>query len=120
MSSNGYDLVWEDTFSRDGPVDRSKWDFDVGTGDNGWGNVFSAQVFTIKYPKILGNQEAQYYTDRVENVRCQGQRLIIEARREDYGGRCFTSARLKSKEAWTYGRLQVCLENVRSCFNHIS
>ncbi|CAF4217260.1 unnamed protein product, partial [Rotaria magnacalcarata] len=35
------------------------------------------------------------------------QRLIIEARREDYGGQRFTSARLKSKHAWTYGRLQI-------------
>lgn len=56
---------------------------------------------------MVGNQELQYYTDRVENVRCEGQRLIIEARREDYGGHRFTSARLKSKSSWTYGRLQV-------------
>ncbi|CAF4200409.1 unnamed protein product, partial [Rotaria magnacalcarata] len=55
---------------------------------------------------MIGNQEAQYYTDRIENARYQGQRLIIEARREDYGGQRFTSARLKSKHAWTYGRLQ--------------
>ena len=59
---------------------------------------------------ILGNREAQYYTDRLENVRCEGQRLIVEARREDYGGQRFTSARLKSKNTWTYGRLQVCLK----------
>ncbi|CAM4830302.1 unnamed protein product [Rotaria magnacalcarata] len=90
MSNNEYYLVWEDTFSHDGPVDRNKWDFDTGTGGNGW-----------------GNQEAQYYTDRIENARYQGQRLIIEARREDYGGQRFTSARLKSKHAWTYGRLQI-------------
>ncbi|CAF3338602.1 unnamed protein product [Rotaria socialis] len=89
MSNNEYHLVWEDSFSHDGPVDRNKWDFDTGTGGNDW-----------------GNQEAQYYTDRIENARYQGQRLIIEARREDYGGQRFTSARLKSKSAWTYGRLQ--------------
>ncbi|CAF5023108.1 unnamed protein product [Rotaria magnacalcarata] len=102
MSNNEYYLVWEDTFSHGGPVDRYKWDFDTGTGGNGW-----------------GNQEAQYYTDRIENARYQGQRLIIEARREDYGGQRFTSARLKSKHAWTYGRLQVCCEHFRSCFNDI-
>lgn len=61
----------------------------------------------MKYSKILGNQEAQYYTDRLKNVRCEDQRLIIEAHREDYEGRQFTSARLKSKNNWTYGRLQV-------------
>ncbi|CAF3776418.1 unnamed protein product [Rotaria sp. Silwood1] len=83
MSTDGYRLTWEDIFSQDGPVDRNKWDFDVG-----------------------GNNEAQYYTDRYENARCEGQRLIIEARREDYGGRQYTSARLKSRNAWTYGLLQ--------------
>ncbi|CAF3470827.1 unnamed protein product [Rotaria sp. Silwood2] len=89
MSMDEYRLIWEDIFLQDGSVDRNKWDFDIGAGNNGW-----------------GNQEAQYYTDRLENVRCEGQRLIIEARREDYGGCRFTSARLKSKSAWTYGRLQ--------------
>ncbi|CAF2504873.1 unnamed protein product [Rotaria sp. Silwood2] len=68
------------------------------------GVVYSLHNYLLfKYPKILGNQEAQYYTDRVENVGCQGRRLIIEARREDYGGCHFASARLKSKNAWTYG-----------------
>jgi len=73
---------------------------------------FLHNYLLLKYSKIIGNQESQYYTDRVENVRCEGQRLIIEARREEYGGQRFTSARLKSKNAWTYGRLQVCLNTI--------
>ncbi|CAF1015991.1 unnamed protein product [Adineta ricciae] len=78
MASNQYRLVWEDQFSDDGPVDRNRLDFDIGTGDNGW-----------------GNQEVQFYTDRTENARCENQRLIIEAHCEDYQGQQFTSARLK-------------------------
>ncbi|CAF1644284.1 unnamed protein product, partial [Didymodactylos carnosus] len=87
--------VWEDNFDWDGGVDRSKWDFDDGGG--GWGN----------------NEEQYYTTDRRENARCEkfpgsaNGRLIIEARKEGWGNRRFTSARLKSKAKWTYGRLQV-------------
>jgi len=33
--------------------------------------------------------------------------LHVEARRENYDGCRFTSARLKLKASWTYGRLQV-------------
>ncbi|UJR11625.1 hypothetical protein I4U23_015806 [Adineta vaga] len=89
MSKEGYRLVWEDNFSQNGPVDRNKWDFDIGTGNNGW-----------------GSQQAQFYTGRTQNVRCENQRLIIEAHREYFRGQQFTSARLKSKWSWTYGRLQ--------------
>ncbi|CAF1439620.1 unnamed protein product [Adineta steineri] len=89
MSNKNYRLVWEDNFSHDGPVNPEKWEFDIGTGNNGW-----------------GNQEVQYDTDRIENARCENQRLIIEAHRENYQDQKFTSARLKSKASWTYGRLQ--------------
>ncbi|CAF3483169.1 unnamed protein product [Rotaria sp. Silwood1] len=87
--------VWEDNFDWDGGIDRNKWEYDV--GGHGW-----------------GNNEEQFYTEnRLENARCErfpgspNGRLIIEARKESYGGRRFTSARLKSKAKWTYGRLQI-------------
>ncbi|CAF3842639.1 unnamed protein product, partial [Rotaria magnacalcarata] len=87
--------VWEDNFDWDGGIDLNKWEFDV--GGHGW-----------------GNNENQFYTqNRIENARCErfpgsaNGRLIIEARKEDYGGSRFTSARLKSKVKWTYGRLQI-------------
>ena len=84
---------------------------------------------------MLGNNEAQFYRkNRRDNSRCElfpgssNGRLIIEAhkvRREGpfssmnssnrmklghqrkFRGSRFTSARLKSKASWTYGRLQV-------------
>ncbi len=70
------DRVWSDEF--DGPdIDTSIWTFDIGGG--GW-----------------GNNELQYYTDRTENARIENGCLIIEAHREEYGGKSYTSARLKT------------------------
>ncbi|CAF1430977.1 unnamed protein product [Adineta ricciae] len=89
------DRLWEDEFNSEGTVDQNKWDFDV--GGNGW-----------------NHHEKQYYTqNRAQNARCenfpgsQNGRLIIEAHKETYDKNNFTSARLKSKKSWTYGRLQV-------------
>lgn len=84
-------LVWADEFDRDGLPDPARWGYDV--GGHGW-----------------GNQELQFYTGaRRENARVEGGRLIIEARREDWQGARFTSARLVSKGLgdWTYGRIDV-------------
>lgn len=86
-----WQLVWADEFDYCGLPDPAKWGYDVG-GD-GW-----------------GNQELQYYTERrKENARVENGRLIIEARRDKWGGHEYTSARLvtKGKGDWTYGRFEV-------------
>ena len=86
-----YRLVWSDEFDRDGAPDASHWSYDV--GGQGW-----------------GNNELQFYTDnRRENARVEGGHLVIEARREAWQGRDYTSARLitKGKGDWTYGRIEV-------------
>ena len=44
-------LVWADEFDVDGAPNPANWTYDLGTGDNGW-----------------GNQESQFYTDNAENV----------------------------------------------------
>ena len=89
-----YTLVWQDEF--DGAAgqtpDSSKWLFDLGTGDNGW-----------------GNKELQYYTERSENASLDGNgNLLITARRESFGGQPFTSARIKTQGLLeqTYGRFE--------------
>ena len=90
-SPSGWALVWSDEFDSQGLPDASKWGYDV--GGSGW-----------------GNGEAQYYTEaRTENARVENGNLVIEARREAYGGKSYTSARLVSrgKGDWTYGRMQV-------------
>jgi beta-glucanase (GH16 family) len=86
-----YRLVWSDEFERDGAPDDTRWNYDV--GGHGW-----------------GNDELQFYTaDRRENARVEGGHLVIEARREPWHGRSYTSARLtsKGKGDWTYGRIEV-------------
>lgn len=85
-------LVWSDEFNTDGAPDPSKWGYNIGTGDNGWGNA-----------------ELQYYTNRPENAVVQGGMLKIRARKENYNGSTFTSARLltKGKFDFKYGRVEV-------------
>jgi beta-glucanase (GH16 family) len=84
-------LVWSDEFDTPGLPDASKWTYDV--GGSGW-----------------GNNELQYYTeDRLENARIEDGVLIIEAIRETYQNREYTSARLVStgEGSWLYGRFEI-------------
>ncbi len=87
----GWTLVWSDEFAQpDGsPPDSAKWTYDIGA--SGW-----------------GNNEWQYYTSRTNNARIENGQLIIEARKENYSGANYTSARLKTqgKAAWRYGRIE--------------
>jgi len=85
-------LVWHDEF--DGTaLDTTKWVRE--TGGNGWGNA-----------------ELEYYTNRVENARVANGYLVIEARREAFGNRAYTSARLKTQGfgAWQYGRIEARIQ----------
>ncbi len=86
-----YQLVWSDEFNGNGVPDTTKWRYDV--GGNGW-----------------GNNELEYYTNaRPENARIVNGELVIEARKENFGGRNYTSARLltKGKAQWTYGKFEI-------------
>ena len=55
------------------------------------------------------NGESQTYTTRTENVRIEGNELIIQARAESMNGKNYTSARINTKDsfAFTYGTLEV-------------
>ncbi|HET9527900.1 MAG TPA: glycoside hydrolase family 16 protein [Pyrinomonadaceae bacterium] len=86
-----WQLVWADEFNYTGLPDRAKWSYDA--GGHGW-----------------GNKELQYYTTRrKENARVENGLLTIEARRENWQNREYTSARLVSRTNgdWTYGRFEV-------------
>jgi beta-glucanase (GH16 family) len=86
-----WQLVWFDEFDYTGLPDQNKWGYDI--GGHGW-----------------GNQELQFYTERrAENARVQNGMLIIEARKENFNGMEYTSARLitKGKGDWTYGRFEI-------------
>jgi len=85
-------LVFSDEFNTNGPPDPAKWGYDIGTGSGGW-----------------GNNELQYYTNRPENAIVQGGVLKINAIKESYLGSAYTSARLlsKNKYSFKYGRIEV-------------
>jgi len=83
-------LVWSDEFDKAGLPDPAKWKYDV--GGSGW-----------------GNNELQFYTDkRAENARVEDGKLIIEAKKQDFQNRKYTSARLLTagKQSWKYGRIE--------------
>lgn len=83
---------WADEFDYEGLPDEEKWDYDVGSLHNGW-----------------GNQELQYYTEkRLENVRVGDGVLRITALKELHEGMDYTSARLVSrgKDDFLYGRFE--------------
>jgi beta-glucanase (GH16 family) len=89
----GWELVWNDEFNA-AQIDLSRWEHEV----NGHGG---------------GNNELQYYTDRVENSFIEDGKLVIRALRENYSGpdgeRDYTSARLRTanKGDWKYGRFEI-------------
>jgi beta-glucanase (GH16 family) len=85
-------LVWADEFDVDGAPNPANWSYDMGTGTDGW-----------------GNQEAQFYRDISENVQVTNGNLVITARAETFGGRDYTSARIKTenKFEFTYGKVEV-------------
>ncbi|MDY3351419.1 glycoside hydrolase family 16 protein [Riemerella anatipestifer] len=89
-----WELVWSDEFSGESGVlpDETKWTYDIGMGENGW-----------------GNQELQYYTNRPENVSLDGSgNLVITAKKENYSGAAYTSARIKTQGLFshTYGKIE--------------
>jgi beta-glucanase (GH16 family) len=86
-----WQLVWSDEFNYTGLPDPAKWNYDSGGG--GW-----------------GNNELEFYTvRRPENARVENGHLIIEARKEKWENRNYTSARLvtKGKGDWKFGRIEV-------------
>lgn len=87
-----YTLVWSDEFNVDGSPCPENWSYDIGTGENGW-----------------GNGEAQYYTDREDNAIVENGVLKIIAKKEEYQGSTYTSARLKTQDIFEfqYGRVDV-------------
>ena len=85
-------LVWSDEFDKNGAPDPTKWIYDIGTGSSGW-----------------GNNELQYYTNRLENAVVENGILKIKAIKENFSGSAYTSARLltRGKYEFKYGTVEV-------------
>ncbi len=88
-------LVWSDEFENDGPADSSKW--------------FHQTI--IPNGKSWYNNEIQHYTNRTENAYVKNGSLFIVAKKETYSdqgiSKNYTSARLNSTFAFTYGRVEI-------------
>jgi beta-glucanase (GH16 family) len=84
-------LVMQDEFDKSGAPDPNLWGFEIGRGQNGW-----------------GNNELQFYTDRSKNVTVKDGMLVITAEKESFSGADYTSARLitKGKFEQAYGRFE--------------
>lgn len=83
-------MVWSDEFDLPGAPDASKWGYDVGAG--GW-----------------GNNESQHYTNRLDNAVVSNGTLKIIAKAESFSGSNYTSARLlsRNKFSFKYGKIEV-------------
>ncbi len=81
-----YTLVWSDEF--DGEQLSDNWNYDI--GGTGW-----------------GNNELQYYTNK--NTQVKEGYLVIEAKKERFSNRDYTSTRLTTlgKKLFTYGRMDI-------------
>ncbi len=90
----GYSLAWSDEFNGS-TLDGTAWSAETGDGCPalcGW-----------------GNNELQYYTNPPNNLFFQDGKMIIEAKAETFGGKNYTSSRIKTqgKKTFKYGRIDV-------------
>lgn len=89
------DLVWADEFDTNGAIDAAKWHHQTQLPEGG--NWY--------------NGEVQHYTNRIENSSVNNGFLDITAIKESFTDqgqtKQYTSARLNSKFAFTYGRVDV-------------
>lgn len=83
-------LVFEENFDNETAF-LSRWEYDLGNGDNGWGNA-----------------ELEYYRKNKANIFIENNQLHIKAKVEDYGKQHFTSAKITTKHSFqfTYGKVE--------------
>ena len=87
------ELVWSDEFDEDGSISLDKWTPEtIPPVEGGW-----------------YNGEFQFYTDKSDNVRIEDGILKITAKKENFNGKEYTSARLNTmdKFEFTYGKVEV-------------
>ena len=95
VTKYGMTLVWEDEFDYDGALNANKWHH---------------QVIPIMGTS-WANGEVQHYTNREENSYVSDGTLKIVAKKEQYNfsgnTKSYTSARLNTKYAFQYGRVDI-------------
>ncbi|WP_246070747.1 carbohydrate binding domain-containing protein [Paenibacillus kobensis] len=101
--ASDWSLVWHDEFDGSGSnldtngVNLDKWAYQLGTGSqyglDGW-----------------GNGEQQYY--RPDNMKVEDGNLVIQAKKETYEGKPYTSGRVYTQPTFTqtYGRFEARMQ----------
>jgi len=101
--ASDWSLVWHDEFDGSGSnldvngIDLDKWAYQLGTGSqyglDGW-----------------GNNEQQYY--RKDNMRVEDGNLVIQAKKESFEGKPYTSGRVYTEPTFTqtYGRFEARMQ----------
>jgi beta-glucanase (GH16 family) len=92
LPNRNFELVWSDEFEGDSGVapNAAKWKYDLGTGQNGW-----------------GNNELQTYTKNPQNISLDGSgNLVIRALKSSTG--TYTSARIKTDSLFSqqFGKVE--------------
>ncbi len=93
LQAQNWTLVWADEFQGD-TLNTDKWSYMLGDGTD------------YGLPSGWGNNELQYY--REENVTVSDGKLHMTAKQQFYGGKSYTSGRIRSFEQgdWTYCRVK--------------
>lgn len=83
---NGWKLVWSDEFNG-AALDTGKWALELNEGDPG----------------------VAAYTSRPQNLSVSGGSLVLQAQKESYGGKQYTSTQISSRNrgSWKYCRIDV-------------
>ena len=88
-------LIWSDEFEGEGVIDSSKWHHQT----------------LLPNGSSWYNNEIQHYTDRIDNSNVSNGVLNIVAKKEVYSSqgvtKQYTSARLNSKFAFQYGKIEI-------------
>jgi beta-glucanase (GH16 family) len=88
-------LIWSDEFEEEGVIDNSKWHHQT----------------LLPNGSSWYNNEIQHYTDRIDNSNVSNGVLNIVAKKEVYSSqgvtKQYTSARLNSKFAFQYGKIEI-------------
>jgi beta-glucanase (GH16 family) len=85
-----WNLIWSEEFNGT-QINTQQWNYDIGTGDWGW-----------------GNNELQYYTNQSANLSVSNGLATFRALDQPFGNSAYTSARIQSKNKFSvqYGKIE--------------
>lgn len=94
-ASAQWTLYWAEEFEGSA-LNLNNWEYQTGTGT------------AYGLPAGWGNNELQYYTNFADNISVSGGTLKITARQQNFGGRQYTSARIRTqgKVDFKWGRIE--------------